>query len=90
MVTASFPRSTNLSNFVTEIAEIPCLPVLTNLETNRFTKEIKSRNPKTKLGNRKDDDAKTLVTGANKELAPKDEKKVVCYCLMIWNRVKIS
>ena len=77
---SKFPPFSEFVKFVAEIAEIQCLPVLTNLDTNRFTKDIKARNPKTRFGNRKGDDANTLATGANKGPAPKDERKAACLC----------
>ena len=77
---SKFPPFVEFVKFITEIAEIHCLPVLTNLDTNKFTKEFKSRNPKTRPGKQRSDDANTLATGADKEPMPKNEKKVVCHC----------
>ena len=77
---SKFPPFSEFVKFVAETAEIQCLPVLTNLDTNRFTKDIKARNPKTRFGNRKGDDANTLATGANKGPTPKDERKAACLC----------
>ena len=77
---SKFPPFSEFVKFVTEIAEIQCLPVLINLDTNRFTKDIKARNPKSRFGNRKSDDANTLATGINKEPTPNDERKVACLC----------
>ena len=75
-----FPPFSEFVKFVAETAEIQCLPVLTNLDTNRFTKDIKARNLKTRFGNRKGDDANTLATGAIKGPTPKDERKAACLC----------
>ena len=77
---SKFTPFSEFVKFVTEIEEIQRLPVLTNLDTNRFTKDIKIRNLKTSFGNRKGDDTNTLATGANKEPTPKDERKAACLC----------
>ena len=75
---SKFPPFSEFVKFLTEIAETQCLPILTNLDTNRFTKDVKARNRKTRFENRKDDDANTLTTGVNKEPTLKDERKAAC------------
>ena len=64
-----FPPFSEFVKFVTEIAEVQCLPVLTNLDSSFSVKEEKKRNFQ-RNGNRKSKDANSLATQVKDLLIP--------------------
>ena len=65
--------------FVTEIAEVQCLPVLTNLDLSFSVKEEKKRNFHRRNGNRKSKDANSLATQVKDPSDSLNGKKKACY-----------
>ena len=66
--------------FITEIAEVQCLPVLSSLATNECVKESKPRVYKGKARPRRNGEVSTLATRVKEKQAnPKDEKEEHCH-----------
>ena len=62
-----FPQFPKLVKFVTEMAEVQCLPVLTNLDQSFSAEEEKNR-VKRRNENRKNKEANSLATGVMEKL----------------------
>lgn len=77
---SKFPPFSEFVRFVTEIAEVQCLPVLSSLATNECVKESKPRIYKGRATPRRNGEVSTLATRVKeKQAIPKDEKKVYCH-----------
>ena len=70
--------------FVTETAEVQCLPVLTNLDTSLSAREDKNKSFKRRNGSRRNQEANSLATGLKEKLpshmeSGKNAKKRACH-----------
>ena len=74
-----FPPFSAFVKFVTEIAEVQCLPVLTNLDSNFSVKEEKRRNFQRRTENRKSRDVNSLATQVKGPSDSMNGKKKACY-----------
>ena len=74
-----FPPFSAFVKFVTEIAEVQCLPVLTNLDSNFSVKEEKRRNFQRRTENRKSRDVNSLATQVKSPSDSMNGKKKACY-----------
>lgn len=75
-----FPPFSEFVHFVTEIAEVQCLPVLTSLSTNEYLKESKPRINKVKFRPQRNNETSTLATRVREgQEIPKDGRKVSCH-----------
>ena len=75
-----FPPFSEFAYFVTDIAEVKCLPVLASLGTNASVKESKPRICKGKTRPRRNNESSALATKVKEEQAvPKDGRKVSCH-----------
>lgn len=63
-----FPPFVEFVKFVTEIAEVQCLPVLTNLDTSFSAREDKNRGFRRRNGSRRNQEANSLATGVKEKL----------------------
>ena len=73
-----FPPFSAFVKFVTEIAEVQCLPVLTNLDSNFSVKEEKRRNFQRRTENRKSRDVNSLATQVKSPSDSMNGKKKAC------------
>ena len=64
-----FPPFAEFVKFVTEIAEVQCLPVLSNLGTGFSAREDKNRSFKRRNGSRMNQAANSLATGVREEFS---------------------
>ena len=75
-----FPPFSEFVRFVTEIAEVQCLPVLSSLATNECVKESKPRIYRGNTRPRRNSEVSTLATRVKeKQAIPRDGKKVHCH-----------
>lgn len=79
-----FPPFAEFVKFVSEIAEVQCLPVLTNLDTSFSAREDKNRGFRRRNGSRRNQEANSLATGAKEKLPShlecgKNGKKRACH-----------
>ena len=79
-----FPPFAEFVKFVSEIAEVQCLPVLTNLDTSFSAREDKNRGFRRRNGSRINQEANSLATGAKEKLSShlecgKNGKKRACH-----------
>ena len=63
-----FPPFAEFVKFVSEIAEVQCLPVLTNLDKSLSAREDKNRGFRRRNGIRRNQKANSLATGAKEKL----------------------
>lgn len=75
-----FPPFSEFVRFVTEIAEVQCLPVLSSLATNECVKESKPRIYRGNTRPRRNSEVSTLATRVKeKQAIPRVGKKVHCH-----------
>ncbi|XP_020617947.1 uncharacterized protein LOC110055866 [Orbicella faveolata] len=78
-----FPPFVEFVRYVTEISEVQCLPVLTNLDTTFSAREDKNRGFRKRNGSRRNQEAHSLATGVKEKLpnhteCGKNGKKRAC------------
>ena len=69
---SKFPPFANFVQFVNEIAEVQCLPVLSGLDISKQTRDD-SKTVKERIGNRRSNGARTFSTEAKETSAPHKE-----------------
>ena len=79
-----FPPFAEFVKFVSKIAEVQCLPILTNLDTSFSAREDKNRGFRRRNGSRRNQEANSLATGAKEKLPShlecgKNGKKRACH-----------